>query len=76
MFKRLAELNKNQRLSLILSIAALMVSFFLLLRNWEILTQNDESSVKLTAALIGFGIFLIQFGFIFYHLLIRKRSII
>ncbi|WP_230634588.1 hypothetical protein [Chryseobacterium sp. LC2016-29] len=75
MFKRLAELNKNQRLSLILSTAPMIVSFFLLLRNWEILTQN-ESSVRLAAAFIGFGIFLIQFLFIFYYLLVRKKSII
>lgn len=71
MFKRLAELNNNQRLSLIISIAAMMVSFFLLLRNWDSLIEND-SPVKLIAALIGFGIFLLWFLIVFYHLLLRK----
>jgi len=32
MFRRLAALNSNQRLSLILSMAPMMVSFFLLLK--------------------------------------------
>jgi len=72
MFRRLAALNSNQRLSLILSMAPMMVSFFLLLKNWDRLIQN-ESSVKLTAAFIGFGIFLVWFLIIFYHLFLRKR---